>query len=329
MQDRQYSLVTVAHESDFTAMALQARSLAMYCSADLISEIILVENFKDDSNFSWRAPLLQEYGKLGGLVRFISASHFGRVPKAEGWWTQQLFKLLVADDVKSDVYLVLDAKNHLVSPLRRSFLEDDQGRAKIYVEAYRGHPLQLYFNQSCAYFGIDDQHYIDRFITTAPPFLMYRDQVRNLRKYVESRENRSFVDFFLIGKNLTEFFLYGAYLVSVDALDRLYELNDFQCPVIWGHTTSKDDVIRLINESDVKQAPFFGIHRTAYGRFNDNSIQHLADYWTRKNLFSDSRHAVSYIKKMRADQRRQMWKKSIFSLSGRITSKIKRVMRVT
>lgn len=329
MLSRRYSLVTVAHEADFQAMQLQARSLAQYCPRDLVDEIIVIENFKAGSRFSWRDALLKEYSGLADLVRFISPASFGPIPAAEGWWSQQLFKLQIADTIRSDLYLVLDAKNHLVKMLDRGFLQDEAGRARIYAEGYRGHPLEFYFNEVCRYFALDRNGYIDRFITTAPPFLMYTTKVKDLMQVISRREGRPFAEFFIASKKLTEFFLYGGYLAAAGELELLYAFNDQNCPTIWGHTTSYENVKERILSSLQGGAPFFGIHRTAFGKFDDATVGLIADYWLEAKLFPDRVAAIQYLHALRCEQRRQDRQKFLTSLLRRILSRMNKIVRST
>jgi hypothetical protein len=127
------TFVTIAHEIDYELLKIQARSFSLYGDPSLIKSIIVVENFTPGKELDWRAELLSLYGRFAERVRFVSSADLIGVPKAGGWWTQQVLnklviareirkasgwwtqqalKLVIAKEISTEWYITLDAKNH-------------------------------------------------------------------------------------------------------------------------------------------------------------------------------------------------------------------------
>jgi len=155
---QQYTLVTVAYVDDVGFMHLQARSIARYVPRNLIKQIIVVENAPPALPDGWRHKLKREYGSLADLVKFIPASQLAvMAPDIGGWFTQQVLKLAVADEVATDYYLILDAKNHFVFPLTRERLEVN-GKPNMFIHGYEKHTLRRYLEPILHYFGLPQSH---------------------------------------------------------------------------------------------------------------------------------------------------------------------------
>ena len=216
-----YTFVTVFFPAEEFLLRLQARSMRLYLDPLVVGEILVIENCDPTMVPFWREAVLGEYGPLAGLVRFVQASSFGFIPPAAGWWTQQVLKLLVARIATFPRYVVLDAKNHLVSPLGRSFLETPDGKMSTRRYGYRGHPLQEALERALAYCEVPVGNHMDLFLPTAPPFAMDTASVLEVVDFLERKEGRPFAEAF-IDRQLTEFFLYAARLVSLGRIENLY-----------------------------------------------------------------------------------------------------------
>jgi hypothetical protein len=131
MSARTYTFVTVVFEAEYDLLALQARSMRLYCPLELIDSIFIVENSQHPATPGKRSKIMAEYGHLSKFVKFLMASEIANIEGTEGWWGQQILKLMVAQTVRSERYLVLDAKSHLIFKLTREFLEAPDGRARI------------------------------------------------------------------------------------------------------------------------------------------------------------------------------------------------------
>ena len=63
--------------------------------------------------------MIAEYGDLAGIVRFVRDTSLGVVGHADGWVTQQVLKLLVANIVERRVARALGLLPRALTPLER------------------------------------------------------------------------------------------------------------------------------------------------------------------------------------------------------------------
>jgi hypothetical protein len=280
MKDRKITIVTVVYEESYASMIVQARSFAKYIDPDLVEEIIVIEN-GNGVRISWKDKVVREYGAVSGLVTFCRGEEladFGDMQ--DGWWKQQVLKLAVAKMVRTDEYLLLDCKHHLVKPLERSFIWDND-KLRIRSANYEGHRFQPILERALDYFGLDNDVIRD-FPTTTPPFPFNRDIALQIQKLGE-RESGS-LGKFMMARELTEFFLYSAYLQHENKLREMYSFHKLAYPVIWPHTTDAAAVRALIEESRSGESPFFGVHRRAVENLGPEARDLVAAYWEERGL---------------------------------------------
>lgn len=295
----QIAFVTVAHAADEWMLRIQARSMRTYLPPSLLGEIIVVENFDRGREVDWRDRLRAEYGHLAPLVRFVSAPALGSMPQAAGWWTQQVLKLTVARTVTCARYVLLDAKNHLVRPLARDFLELPDGRMRTRRYGYERHPLRGALERTLTFCGVDPGSRVRLFPTTATPFIVTRADVLETIDHVETRENRPLPEV-MIDRQLTEFFLIAGRLDKRGRLETRYEFGQQACPVLWHTQSEPHDVLAAVREADERGAPVFAIHRAAVSRLGDTSTEILAQFWKRRGLFQSTAAATAEIKRVQA-----------------------------
>ncbi len=230
---RPYAFVTVAYDGETGLLRLQARSMRLYCPPDLVDEIIVVDNSQRATSNRWRTDLLYHYGKLARLVRFISRAELVTIPAgAGGWWTQQVLKIKTAEVIRSERYVLLDAKNHLISQLARDFLETEAGLPRINGHSFIKDPMRNFLERTLSYFGLSPELYLNWFTRTTTPFTILASEARALVQYLEDREGKPFALTFL-EKQLTEFFLYSGFLESKGILKSSYDLTQPHCAQFW------------------------------------------------------------------------------------------------
>ena len=135
-------------------LLLQARSMRLYCPADLAQAIIIIDNSDAGMLAKRRSKaLLAEYGALSDRVRFVRARDIASVPPTDGWYKQQVLKLMVSSLVESERYVIFYAKSHFVFHLKREFLEAPDGRACVNVYSYEEHPLRPFLERTLAFMG--------------------------------------------------------------------------------------------------------------------------------------------------------------------------------
>jgi len=131
------------------------------------------------------------------------------------WYTQQFAKLYVCKVIKSEYYVVLDAKNTFIKNVTiDTFI--DNNKIKMYHETH-GYDMPTYYYNCFAYFNINcpDTYnpYASQYkIQTTTPFVFVTKECIELITYVEQKENVEFYDFFINSKKFTEFFFYFAWL---------------------------------------------------------------------------------------------------------------------
>ena len=300
MRTRRYTFVTVTHTEDAGLAALQARSMARYCDPSLVQEVIVVENDRPGHEGAWRDRLLTEYGPLAETIRFIPGSEIADMPHATGWMTQQVLKLTVSASVTTDRYVVLDAKNALIAPLRRDFLESPStGRPLLNGYPMRDHALRPYLERVMAFLRIPVEQHLDWFPRTSTPFTILTDEARDLVAHVSGMAGRPFSEIFL-DCGLTEFFLYSGYLVSKHDLERCYEMTQPYCVQLWGDQAAQRDVETFIRRATQSECPFIAVHRKAIARMTDGSRLALGRLYTDAGLFPSVSDGVDFLRNTRS-----------------------------
>ena len=254
---RKYTFVTVAHHVDYEALCLQARSMAKYLPVELIAEIIVIDN---DLRGPPRSHLMRQYGKLAKFVRLIDRREVSapEVFKAHGWFGQQILKLEIAKLVQTDRYVVLDAKNTMVYPLRRDFLENSKGEPRLFQIDYTRHSSRRWLRNSVAYWGIADP--TKWFVPTVTPFTLITDLVKHAMDAAVAKDKVPFHQLF-IENHLTEFFFYACYLRKTGQM--CYDWSGPECKIVFNTTSCDAFVTSFLQRTQAKHLPFFSLHRGA------------------------------------------------------------------
>jgi Family of unknown function (DUF6492) len=290
---QKYTFVTVVFEAEYDLLLVQARSMGMYCPLEIVELIIIIDNFDRPLSLSQQNRIKAQYGCLASVVQFIRSRDLAQIPKIDGWKSQQLLKLMVSNVIRSERYVVLDAKTHLVLDLKREFLEAADGRARINHESYRNHPMR----RDLSYLGIESDPHVEMFTTTVAPFIMYTGIVLELIRDVEARVKAPFPNIFLTN-DLREFFLYTAYIIKsgVD-LKTIYDFHQRFCPIVWN--APKKEFLQAVTAANERQTPFFAVHRRAIRYLNNESRLIIADFWKTRGLFKTKGAAGFFLVKLR------------------------------
>jgi hypothetical protein len=293
---RKYTIVTVAFEGDVELMDLQARSMKLYGDPSLIEEIIVIDNFTGSKPRRWEEKLLAAYGYLAPKVRIIEAAAITDTHDSTGWFSQQALKLAVSKMVKTDRYVILDAKNHLIKPLTRDFLETPGGKIRINGYGYENHPLRAYLEKTCAYLGVDVLGPLEKFVRTSTPFTMITTAAMALVDNVEAKSGKDLAQC-ITENGLTEFFLYAAALLQAGVLYELYEWSQPFSPDIWKWGAEDLSIIReAVDKAQRDSAgPFFSVHRGAIPLFTPAGRNIICDLWVGRSLFRDADEAFEFL----------------------------------
>lgn len=289
------SFVSVVFEAELDLLRLQARSMARYVLDTSIDEILVIDNTSNGMRPVAKASLLAEYGALAPQVRLLRPADICRVPGTTGWRSQQVLKLCVANHISSDTYVVLDAKNHFVAPMRPEFFMSPDGRARVTAYSYRDHPLRPSLEKVLGYLGLDPEPLVHRFTATVTPFVLDTQSVRQLIQDLESASLRSFAEEF-VANELTEFFLYSGWILTTGrSLEEFFDLQENGCPTVWPRGATIEGVRAAVDQSRERQAPVFAVHRRALAVLTGDSRSELASFWTDAGLFSTTDEAERYI----------------------------------
>lgn len=272
-----YTICIVAHETDYDALCFQAQSFSKYLSRLLVEQIIIIENPK----LSDHRKLKQQYGRLKDLVQIIPGEALApsEAFRWTGWWSQQILKLMVADIVKTERYVCLDAKNTLVFPLKRNFLEKN-GKPRSFHVDYTDHSSLRWLKHSLGYFNLPDVC-AKSFVPTVTPFVMITKAVLELIDHVEAREGMSFATAFL-DHQLTEFFLYASFMLARGRLD--YDFSGQECHTVWDVLHDDEYVHERIIRTELYRLPFFSVHRRAVPMLSKQACQEIGNFFARRGL---------------------------------------------
>ena len=295
-----FDFVSVVFETEFPLLRLQARSMARFLPESLCREIIVLDNSTRGMPGGERDALLAEYGGLRPRVRVLRPSDVARVPGMVGWQSQQVLKLLVAEHLGADRYVVLDAKNHFVDTPDVGFFQSPDDRARVNTYGYEQHPLRPNLEHVLEYVGVDPAPYVGSFTATVTPFVLDRELVLAMVADIEARSGRPFAEEFA-AHELTEFFLYTAWIVARGRpLEDVFDFHQVFCPVVWPRRADRAGVEAAIAQARSGRTPLFAVHRRALNRLDDEGARALATYWTDLGLFESVPAAERFVRDFRA-----------------------------
>lgn len=305
-------------------LGLQARSLDVHLSHDLVAEIVLIDNSSAGLPADYRNALRRNYGKLADQVRFLGAREVADIPDhTNGWFSQQVLKVMISEQISTDRYVVLDAKNHLVSPLQRSFLEAG-GKIRSALTNYQMHSLKPFFERTLRYFDMNPAQYIKGFMPSVTPFTLPTATVRDLMRFIAEREGKPFPIAFL-DLELTEFLMFAAFISVLGKREEIYDFSGLQCPIIRPDHVIRGagNVKRHITRGENDGLPFFAVHRDVPAWLDDKSRRVIAEFWRRRGLFDSAADGVKFLSRkapIRQPARRlyRRWKSRCLGVISRI-----------
>jgi len=323
------TLVSVVFEAEFSLLRLQARSVARFVPPELADQIIVIDNSARGMPPELTRQLLEDYGPLATQVTILRPDRISPVTGAVGWRSQQVLKLCVAELITNDRYLVLDAKNHFVRPLRREFVAAPDGRSRVTAYSYRTHRLRPDLEHVLSYLGLDPAPYIDRFTATVTPFVLDTGTVRAMTADIAGRAGREFGQEFA-ANDLTEFFLYSGWIAAGGReLSEVFDLQDVACPVIWPKAANVAGVQAAIASEAERQTPVFAVHRRALAQLDPAGAAALAEFWTERGLFGSLPEAGRFIADFQQGYRRELRRQQVRDLPVKVRSLPRKLKRRT
>lgn len=295
------TFVTVVFEPELDLLRLQARSIARYVAPEIIGSIIVIDNTVAGLRPHARRRLAEAYGNLAPKLHLVRPADLlpGQVA-ASGWRVQQTLKLMIADRVATDWYLVLDAKTVFTDSTGIRELFTDDGRPLGGVHSYKHHPLLPQLRTVIAYTGLDADSLVGGFTSTATPFLLSTEAVRTLVETVGSRHPQGFsAEFERAG--LTEFFLYTASrLATGETLSDIVSGDPLESPTVWPRHRTGGQVRAVLDGARIGSATTMAVHRTALARMDRAGVAAVSEFWVERGLFPSTAAATRFIANYRA-----------------------------
>ncbi|MFC4346631.1 DUF6492 family protein [Kordiimonas lipolytica] len=298
MNETRFDFVTVVFSADLRLLQLQARSLARFADPSNVGKIHVIVNdacFKSVGRL-FRRDVLPEYGALAPKVRLWDYRELwpGGTSKT-GWRSQQAVKLLAANLVETENFVILDAKNHLIRPLTSDALITEDGRLRSHM--YRIHPgFADHFRRACAYFGYEGEPDLTTGLPTSTPFLMKRDLAQALMAEIEAREHMPFPDYFMESRAFTEFYLYYAYILArLGDVSQLYQNRMSPTATLFVGLAGKlEESIELFKRFENPAVYCMGVHREVLLQADAGQIEMIKDLWARFGLVTDPKEAAYF-----------------------------------
>lgn len=291
----QVTFVVVVFEAEQDLLRLQAASLARHLDPTMVARIIVLDQSRPPIAGRARRRLLAAYGPLADHVDIVAAP-----PAADGWISQQVLKLTVADVVTTSHYVVLDAKTHAVGPVDLDTFFSAAGHAHLRWYRYDGHPMESRVVRTAAWLGLPDEVTREELPATTTPFVFVTDEVRALVRHVEQHEGSSF-DVAFRSAGLIEFPLYSLWLLRHGSLERLHDREELRCPTVWAGSRSADDVRAILDQVDREPpARFLAVHRSAFARLSPAASMSLVRWWVARGLFTSRSGALRFMVRARA-----------------------------
>lgn len=289
------SFVTVVFEAELDLLRLQARAFDRFADPGMVDDLLVIDNTRTGIRAGVLRRLLDDYGAHRSKVTFLRPREIAVVPRASGWITQQILKILVYERINSNYYVVLDAKNHLIRPVAiRDFLAAD-GRARGGFHSYASHPLRPQLELVLSYLGLEPGGCIERFPPTHTPFVMQTQLVRGMVEDMSRRSSRDFAAEF-VRSGVLEFFLYSGWILKTyGTWDPYFDGTPVRTANVWPGRSSASDVAGVITEASQLNTPFFAAHRTAVAKASPLATAKLARFWYQRGLFHSLASAFAFI----------------------------------
>lgn len=284
-------IVVVAYRNDIFFLELQARSISLYIDPDRIANIYVCINDDDEycnqANPAW-------WGNNSHKVKIIPRSYFGVDPTLDGWSSQQLYKLLLANQAKSTWSMCLDAKTWFVNPLQWDLIFDTQGRAKF--SSFPTIPVfksaEVFVNK---YYNIDNDKVIG---PGGVPFLFHTETVVEMCREIENFF-KFFVTYVIYPHLITEFVLYSGYVFKkYNSLNVLYSTSQHY-HIINIADFEIDQYDELLQHMQDKSVLTASVHERVYKLISDDQFYTWIDFLKTRNILSQNDELVQKLNTLR------------------------------
>ena len=290
-------IVCVFCGRDVALQRLQARSIARYFERDGLGRLIYIWH----DTLPTPDTLREQLGEcLDGITfELLTASEFGVEQSdiaTDGWTTQQALKLMAGRLVRTEFYLVLDAKNHFVSSCSmKDFIAED-GRGIFPIKNLAKNESYQYCLE---YFDVDIPVGARRGVAPVTPFLLKTGIVQRLLETFAQKENRTVTKTFLRHQHkLSEFLAYQAYALSEgDSLCDLYkERRAHIAEILWAPIVQDSARFRrCAQQLESGYIKVLGLHWMACCLLSAEQSTRICKFWLSRSLVTSIQEARSII----------------------------------
>lgn len=273
-------LVCVTFEGDARLNVLQVLSVERLFDHSGIGTYFIILNGVD--NKSLREFFSKELRgrvspELEAKMVFREANDVLGGHEGIGRRNQQLLKLMIAREVTSETYLLLDAKNHFIRHSSRAdFFHSGM------IKTVRSKPSPALFEYAVAslqVFGAAPQ-LVENALPTITPYVMVTSEVLDLIRRIEKQFNKSFLESFDEDlRSTTEFFLYYSHLVTNGRPLSYVAAPPLVTTLFTQWPQDPAVVMRLITDAERSTRPLFGLHRLRLPQLTAEQSDAIARLW--------------------------------------------------
>ena len=285
--------VTIIFDNQVEIELLKLQALSFdFCEPSIIGKIFVFYN----DNGNNKIDFIKEYypENIRSKVNIIYRdSSFDEHCTTSDWKNQQYFKLYMSKYVESKYYVILDGKNHFIRKTGLDyFIKNDKPLLLLNNNSWWDsfmHGLNYFdipsYNQEFVSDLEDEpdnpnvklEDYKTSFPKCDTPYIMITNDVKNLISHIETKEKKTFWEFFMHDGMMSEFCLYAAYLIFSKTINK-YKFK------FWNEETNVvfRDVELSFNKIEFKRkaiqnenTKIFGLHRMAVENMDDNYKNNL------------------------------------------------------
>ncbi|MGR3371240.1 DUF6492 family protein [Pseudooceanicola nanhaiensis] len=314
---RDLTFVTITFREELELLRLQARSMAAFLPPDMVGEILVVVNDRDEAALGDAVEAMRaEYGALSGRLRVIPATRLfrwnvgPRGPLARlrrvqalhprlalrspgtawrghgGWKIQQVCKLAIWREVSTPWTVLLDSKIHFMAPVPRSEFFAPDGRPRMICKDLSDARMD-WLAPSFAQFGLPPDAAGPRVADGIMPLPVATALLRDVTEAVEAKSGPLQVLFAVHRKGETEAMLITAHCIARHgSLEAVFDTARPLPPVIMrSHDAAwVDAALDAVEQGAVSLA----LHRAAVARLTQAQRTRLAGLWRDRGLVGDA-----------------------------------------
>lgn len=291
-----FATIIFNHETEINLLKLQAHSFK-FIDINLINNIFVL--FNDDislnDNFTTQFNAIINYypKNVRHKVKLLFLRDLDLEFAYSDWFTQQLVKIEISKKVGTKYYIILDAKNHFIKHISKDTFFDKNNKPYIYFND-SGSIFNDYYSNCLNYFNVNcpnmDLNLGNLKIQTTTPFIFITKQCLNLLSHVESKENKTFKQFFIESKKYTEFYFYYSYLIYCNKHKKYHHTTAYHPVVTIGPQDPKtcsfntwDNKKYYLNNENIYT---FSLHRHSIYVLDSHYKKSLIEFYT--NIYKDS-----------------------------------------